>query len=284
MSTAPPAGGFVLPHDAEDEVVERKGVGHPDTLADGIAELASIRYSEYCLREFGAVLHHNLDKVAVLGGRVAFGPTSGRYVRPLRIVFGGRASRSFAGTPIPVPEILITAARDQLQLASPGYDQTLVELRIETTDSSKFTHCFTPRTLEDLPGRCHRSWRWPGYAHPDRTPADCRRLLGEEYPTHEDCRRESATRQNSDRRAAASATLVANPSRVGSGFAVRTRMLICSACWWPLRPIRRDSASALSAYGFGVRVIEGSGQVVAAGEIDACDRQSELVGRCRLVR
>lgn len=94
MSTAPPASSFVLPHDADHEVVERKGLGHPDTVADGIAELTSIRYSEYCLREFGAVLHHNLDKVAVLGGRVAFGPTSGHYVRPLRIVFGGRASRA----------------------------------------------------------------------------------------------------------------------------------------------------------------------------------------------
>jgi S-adenosylmethionine synthetase len=153
VSTTPPASGFVLPHDADHEVVERKGLGHPDTVADGIAELASIRYSEYCLREFGAVLHHNLDKVAVFGGRAAFGPTSGRYVRPLRIVFGGRASSSFAGTPIPVAEILITAARDQLRLALPGYDQTLVEMRIETTDSSKFPHWFAPRGLADLPER-----------------------------------------------------------------------------------------------------------------------------------
>ncbi|MBV9163784.1 MAG: hypothetical protein JO281_20040 [Pseudonocardiales bacterium] len=183
MSTAPPANSFVLPHDAEYEVVERKGLGHPDTLADGIAELASIRYSEYCLREFGAVLHHNLDKLAVLGGRVAFGPTSGHYVHPLRIIFGGRASHSFAGTPIPVPEILITAARDQVQLALPSYDQTLVEVRIETTDSSKFPHWFTPRSLEDLPERTRVRCNDTAYlvAVTPRTPAELIALLTEAW-------------------------------------------------------------------------------------------------------
>jgi hypothetical protein len=52
-------------------------------------------------------------------------------------------------------------------------------------------------------------------ADPHRLPAAARRGA----PPHEDCRRESATGQNSDRRAAAS-TLVANPSQVGSGFGV----------------------------------------------------------------
>lgn len=153
MSTAPLAAGFVLPHDADHEVVERKGLGHPDTLADGIAELASIRYAQYCLREFGAVLHHNLDKVAVLGGRATFGAADGHYVRPLRVVFGGRASSSFAGRPIPVQEILTAAAREQLQVALPGYHRVVLDVRVDTTDSSKFPYWFAPRGLEDLPER-----------------------------------------------------------------------------------------------------------------------------------
>src|SRR4051812_27615044 len=114
MSTAPsPAAPDVEP--GGWEVVERKGIGHPDTLADGIAELASIRYAEHCLTHHGAVLHHNLDKVAVFGGRARFGDTDGTYTRPVRIVFGGRASNSFAGQPIPVAEILTAAAHEQLQ-------------------------------------------------------------------------------------------------------------------------------------------------------------------------
>ncbi|GIH67840.1 methionine adenosyltransferase [Sphaerimonospora thailandensis] len=142
-----------LPHELAVEVVERKGVGHPDTLADGIAELASIRYSRHCLDVAGAVLHHNLDKVAVLGGRAAFAEADGAYDRPLRIVFGGRISTSFAGRPLAVREILEQAAVDHLRAALPGFDRVRLEIRHETTSSSKFSHWFTPRSLEDLPER-----------------------------------------------------------------------------------------------------------------------------------
>lgn len=140
-----------LPSDLPVEVVERKGVGHPDTLADGIAELASIRYSQYCESEFGAVLHHNLDKVAVLGGRAAF--TDGVYDRPLRIVFGGRVSATFAGRPLPVREIFEQAAVEHLRTALPGFDRVRLEFLHGTTDSSKFPYWFAPRSLEDLPER-----------------------------------------------------------------------------------------------------------------------------------
>ncbi|MFZ3475851.1 methionine adenosyltransferase [Streptomyces sp. 4.24] len=142
-----------LPHELPVEVVERKGVGHPDTLADGIAELASIRYSQHCLDVAGAVLHHNLDKVAVLGGRAAFTDTDGVYDRPLRIVFGGRISTSFAGRPLPVREILEQAAVEHLRATLPGFDRIRLQIRHESTDSSKFPHWFAPRSLDDLPER-----------------------------------------------------------------------------------------------------------------------------------
>ncbi|MET7278839.1 methionine adenosyltransferase [Kribbella sp. NPDC005582] len=45
-------------------IVERKGIGHPDTLADHLAERLSRAYSRYTLDHFGAVLHHNFDKLA----------------------------------------------------------------------------------------------------------------------------------------------------------------------------------------------------------------------------
>ncbi|MGV9426643.1 methionine adenosyltransferase [Streptomyces sp. NPDC003656] len=156
MSTVTPALSgprTPLPHELAVEVVERKGIGHPDSLADGIAELASIRYSRYCLDTVGAVLHHNLDKVAVLGGRAAFSDTDGVYDRPLRVLFGGRISTSFAGRPLPVREILQRAALDHLREVLPGFDRMAVEVLHETTDSSKFAHWFAPRSLDDLPER-----------------------------------------------------------------------------------------------------------------------------------
>lgn len=156
MSTATPAWSgprTPLPDELPVEVVERKGVGHPDTLADGIAELASIRYSRHCLDMAGAVLHHNLDKVAVLGGRAAFTDTDGVYDRPLRVIFGGRISTTFAGRTLPVREILEHAAVDHLRAALPGFDRVKLEIRHETTNSSKFPHWFAPRSLADLPER-----------------------------------------------------------------------------------------------------------------------------------
>jgi S-adenosylmethionine synthetase len=57
-------------------IVERKGWGHPDTLADHLAERLSRTYGRYTLAEFGAVLHHNFDKLGLLGGPARSGTGS----------------------------------------------------------------------------------------------------------------------------------------------------------------------------------------------------------------
>ncbi|WP_292534166.1 methionine adenosyltransferase [Methylocystis sp.] len=44
------------------EIVERKGLGHPDTICDEIAEQMSLALSRLYLLECGEVLHHNVDK------------------------------------------------------------------------------------------------------------------------------------------------------------------------------------------------------------------------------
>lgn len=133
------------------EIVERKGIGHPDTLADGIAELASIKYCEYCLKEFGFVLHHNLDKVGVVGGRARFDWESGIYDRPLRVVFGGRASTKFGNKAVPVVEILEAAALEQLRHALPGFRKVPVQFIHLTSNSSMYNRWFEPETEADLP-------------------------------------------------------------------------------------------------------------------------------------
>ena len=52
----------------EVELVERKGIGHPDSVSDGIAEAVSRALSKYYLKEYGKILHHNTDQVEVVGG------------------------------------------------------------------------------------------------------------------------------------------------------------------------------------------------------------------------
>jgi len=51
------------------EIVERKGIGHPDSLADGMAEAMSRELSKEYIRRFGAVLHHNTDETQIVAGR-----------------------------------------------------------------------------------------------------------------------------------------------------------------------------------------------------------------------
>lgn len=63
--------GYKSPDNNPLEIVERKGLGHPDTLADMLAEKISIAYSQYCIKNFGAVLHHNLDKLNTMGGLIS---------------------------------------------------------------------------------------------------------------------------------------------------------------------------------------------------------------------
>ena len=49
------------PAESPVEVVERKGIGHPDTVCDALAEQASVALSRFYLERFGSVMHHNVD-------------------------------------------------------------------------------------------------------------------------------------------------------------------------------------------------------------------------------
>lgn len=98
----------------EFEIVEKKCIGHPDTLADGLAEHLSVMYSKYTKEKYGAVLHHNFDKVGLLGGAsyVKFG--EGYLTSPIRVLLNGRASTKFGNNNIPVNELLTRWTKDFL--------------------------------------------------------------------------------------------------------------------------------------------------------------------------
>jgi len=88
------------------EFVERKGIGHPDTLSDQLGEELSIAYSKYCLENFGVILHHNFDKVGLMGGMSDVGFGIGRITSPIRVLVNGRASSQFGGRTIPLHDIV----------------------------------------------------------------------------------------------------------------------------------------------------------------------------------
>lgn len=105
------------------EVVERKGKGHPDTICDSIMEAISIALSREYRKEFGDILHHNIDKGLLAAGKVTRRFGGGRVVRSMELYIGDRATSKVGKKIIPVKEIAVDAAkqwfRDNLRFVDP---------------------------------------------------------------------------------------------------------------------------------------------------------------------
>ncbi|EQD67625.1 S-adenosylmethionine synthetase [mine drainage metagenome] len=95
--------------DREVELVERKGLGHPDSISDGIAEAVSRELSKYYISHYGQILHHNTDQVEVVGGQSAPEFKGGDVLEPTYILLSGRATTSVDGKRIPFKSISIKA-------------------------------------------------------------------------------------------------------------------------------------------------------------------------------
>ncbi|MGC8652093.1 MAG: methionine adenosyltransferase [Candidatus Micrarchaeia archaeon] len=97
------------------EFVERKGVGHPDSLIDGIVESASLELGRAYKARAGYVLHHNVDKGLIIGGNSEVGFGYGRITKPIEVIIAGRATSSFDGKQIDIDGIAVKAAYDYLK-------------------------------------------------------------------------------------------------------------------------------------------------------------------------
>ncbi|MBT9174983.1 MAG: S-adenosylmethionine synthase [candidate division WS2 bacterium] len=95
----------------EVELVERKGVGHPDHIVDAIMDRISQRLSQYYRSRFGRVLHHNIDKALLVAGGAETRFGGGEVTSPMLFVFGDRATTEYAGEKIPVAEFAIDSAK-----------------------------------------------------------------------------------------------------------------------------------------------------------------------------
>jgi S-adenosylmethionine synthetase len=97
------------------EIVERKGVGHPDSMCDAIMDQVSVELSKAYLKEFGAILHHNTDKSLLVAGDVECKFGGGVVKEPMLLIFGDRATFGANGKEIPVNEIAINTAKKWLK-------------------------------------------------------------------------------------------------------------------------------------------------------------------------
>jgi S-adenosylmethionine synthetase len=107
------------------EIVERKGLGHPDSICDAIADDVSRALCREYKRRFGRILHHNVDKALLCGGasRPAF--AAGEVTAPVRMFLGGRAIAMVGNDRVPVAEIAIDTARAWFERNLHAFDADL---------------------------------------------------------------------------------------------------------------------------------------------------------------
>ena len=117
------------------ELVERKCLGHPDSLADGIAESISHELCKEYLHEFGVVLHHNTDQGEVVAGESTPKFGGGRITRPIYVLLDGRATKQFNGITIPTDAIAVEAAHKYLHKILPELNlnrEVVIDSRLGT--------------------------------------------------------------------------------------------------------------------------------------------------------
>ena len=101
------------------ELVERKGLGHPDYIADASAEAVSRALSNYYLEKYGVILHHNVDKVLVVGGQANPRFGGGDVLQPIYILVAGRVTtevKTATGVEkVPVGPIIISSIKEWIK-------------------------------------------------------------------------------------------------------------------------------------------------------------------------
>ncbi|MBI2492814.1 MAG: methionine adenosyltransferase [Candidatus Rokubacteria bacterium] len=84
------------------ELVERKGLGHPDTICDSLAEAVAVALNRMYLDELGAIPHYNVDKALLVAGQCAKGFGWGKITRPMELILGDRATFEVSGRRLPI--------------------------------------------------------------------------------------------------------------------------------------------------------------------------------------
>lgn len=97
------------------ELVERKGLGHPDTICDALSERLSQGLSRLYLERFGVILHHNVDKALLRGGRARAAFGGGEVLAPIEVFLCGRAFTEVEGVALPVEALVIDGSRAWLR-------------------------------------------------------------------------------------------------------------------------------------------------------------------------
>jgi S-adenosylmethionine synthetase len=111
------------------ELVERKGLGHPDTICDSLVEAIAVALNGMYRERTGTILHYNIDKAMLAAGQCAKAFGRGAVTRPMRLFVGDRATLRVDGTALPVEDTMRAAVDAwvgaHLPRVRPGQDLTV---------------------------------------------------------------------------------------------------------------------------------------------------------------
>ncbi|MFX1577539.1 MAG: methionine adenosyltransferase [Promethearchaeota archaeon] len=138
------------------EIVERKGKGHPDTILDAVVENVGVNLCNYYIDNFGGILHHNVDKGSIAGGRAQVGFGGGELLEPIYICVVGRATTEVFKDQklvrIPLGTLTLDSIKTTLKKTLRFLDptqQVLMDYKIKS-GSVDLTHVFD-HTVDDIP-------------------------------------------------------------------------------------------------------------------------------------
>jgi S-adenosylmethionine synthetase len=137
----------------EFEVVERKGIGHPDTLCDAIAEHISCAYSRYCIKKYGVIPNHWVDKCTLIGGACDRSFGRGEVIRPLQIHVIGKVTHYIGKEEIPVFDIALRAVDAYLKDVFPHITQNDYQLKLFTNHNwgaGRPQSWYAPQTIDEI--------------------------------------------------------------------------------------------------------------------------------------
>jgi len=119
------------------EIVERKGIGHPDTICDLVMNQISVDLSKLYLKETGMIQHHNMDKALLVAGQSENNFGGGKIIKPIKMILGDRATFDVDGRELPIGDFAINSAKEWFEKNLRFVHNEHVEYQVEIGVTSK---------------------------------------------------------------------------------------------------------------------------------------------------
>jgi S-adenosylmethionine synthetase len=119
------------------EIVERKGIGHPDTICDLVMNQISVDLSKLYLKETGAIQHHNMDKALLVAGQSESNFGGGKIIKPMKMILGDRATFDIGERKLPIGDFAIQTAKKWFEKNLRFVNDEHVEYQVEIGVTSK---------------------------------------------------------------------------------------------------------------------------------------------------